>query len=58
MEQGSQGDPELEGLDLRAPEKPGGSCRAGERFRKGTEKKLRLKECDWLSDSGRARPGD
>lgn len=43
MEQGSQGDPELEGLDLRAPEKPGGSCRAGERFWKGTEKKVETK---------------
>lgn len=55
MKQGSQRDQELGGLDLRDPEKTGGSCRAGERFwKKGTEKKLRLKECDRLSDSGRA----
>lgn len=58
MEQGSQGGPELGGLDLRVPEKTGGSCGAGERFwKKGTEKKLRLKECDGLSDSGRVGLG-
>jgi hypothetical protein len=39
MKQGSQGDPELGGLNLRDPEKTGGSCQAGERFwKKGTEK--------------------
>lgn len=44
MEQGSQGDPELGGLDLRAPGKTGGSCGARERFwKKGTEKKVEIK---------------